>query len=222
MAIVVFLEQREGECKKTSFEAVAEARRLADAGLGGDVIAVVACAPGHEAGAAQAGAYGADQVWAATSPGFATYQPEGYAAALVAAQQKANAALVLLTAGALGKDLAPRVAAKLGADCVRLHATGPVGRQAGRDPAGVRGQGDPAGRLQVAGRDGDAAPEGVPADRASRGRERPRDRARVPGGRGEAHRHQDLGRDRRSGRPDRGRRDRLRRAGAQGPGTFRA
>ena len=62
MAIVVFLEQREGEIKKTSFEAVAEARRLADAGLGGDVIAVVACAPGQEGGAAAAGAYGADQI----------------------------------------------------------------------------------------------------------------------------------------------------------------
>jgi electron transfer flavoprotein alpha subunit len=128
MAIVVFLEQREGEIKKTSFEAVAEARRLADAGLGGEVIAVVACAPGQEAGAAQAGAYGADQVWAATSPAFASYQPEGYASALVAAHQKASATLVLLTAGALGKDLAPRVAAKLGAglasDCTQIDLQG--------------------------------------------------------------------------------------------------
>ena len=128
MAVIVFLEQREGEIKKTSFEAVAEARRLADAGLGGDVIAVVACAPGKEAAAAAAGAYGADQAWAATAEAFATYQPEGYAAAVVAAQAKAGASTVLFSAGALGKDLAPRVAAKLSAglasDCTHLDLEG--------------------------------------------------------------------------------------------------
>jgi electron transfer flavoprotein alpha subunit len=137
MAILVFLEQRGGEIKKTSFEAVSEARRLADAGLGGDVIAVLAGAPGADAQAAQAGVYGADQVWFAADPAFARYQPEGYAAVVVAAQQKSGAATVLFSAGAMGKDLAPRVAARLGAglasDCTqfdleggRLTATRPV------------------------------------------------------------------------------------------------
>ena len=128
MSVLVFLESREGEIKKTSFEAVAEARRLADAGLGGEVIAVVACAPGAEDQAAQAGAYGADQVWAATSPAFATYQPEGMTAAVVAAQKKSGATTILLSAGALGKDLAPRIAARLEAglasDCTHLDLAG--------------------------------------------------------------------------------------------------
>jgi electron transfer flavoprotein alpha subunit len=128
MAILVFLEQREGEIKKTSWESVAEARRLADAGLGGDVIALIACAPGAEQGAAQAGAYGADQVWAATAEAFARYQPEGYAAAVAQAQQKSGATVVLMAAGAMGKDLAPRVAAKLEAglasDCTQLELAG--------------------------------------------------------------------------------------------------
>ncbi|MEP7027416.1 MAG: electron transfer flavoprotein subunit alpha/FixB family protein, partial [Candidatus Eisenbacteria bacterium] len=94
MAILVFLEQREGEIKKTSYEAVAEARRLADAGWGGDVIAVLACAPGQEAGASQAGAYGADQVWVGGDASFAKYQPEGYAALVAQAQAKAGALTV--------------------------------------------------------------------------------------------------------------------------------
>jgi electron transfer flavoprotein alpha subunit len=128
MAILVFLEQRDGEIKKTSFEAVAEARRLADSGLGGEVIALLACAPGKEGGAAQAGAYGADQAWTATHDAFATYQPEGYAAAVAQAQAKAGAATVLFSAGAMGKDLAPRVAARLSAglaaDCTHLDFEG--------------------------------------------------------------------------------------------------
>jgi len=128
MAILVFLEQRDGEIKKTSYESVAEARRLADAGLGGDVIAVLACAPGAETRAAEAGVYGADQVWFAARPEFATYQPEGYAAVVSAAQAKSGAAAVLFSAGAMGKDLAPRVAARLGAglasDCTHLDLEG--------------------------------------------------------------------------------------------------
>jgi len=128
MAILVYLEQRDGEIKKTSFEAVAEARRLADAGLGGDVIALLVGPPGKEGAAAAAGTYGADQAWTATSPAFATYQPEGYAAAVVAAQAKAQADTVLFSAGALGKDLAPRVAARLQAglasDCTQLDLEG--------------------------------------------------------------------------------------------------
>ena len=128
MAILVYLEQRDGEIKKTSFEAVAEARRLADLGLGGDVIALLVCAPGKEGAAAEAGTYGADQAWTAVSPAFASYQPEGYAAAIVAAQAKASANTVLMSAGALGKDLAPRVAARLQAglasDCTHLDLEG--------------------------------------------------------------------------------------------------
>lgn len=128
MAVLVFLEQREGEIKKTSFEAVAEARRLADAGLGGEVIAVLVGAPGSDAAAPTAGVYGADQVWFAADAAFARYQPEGYAAAVVAAQEKSAATTVLFSAGAMGKDLAPRVAARLGAglasDCTHLDLEG--------------------------------------------------------------------------------------------------
>ncbi len=137
MAILVFMEQREGVIKKTSFEAVAEARRLVDLGAGGEVIAVLACGPGAESAAGEAGVYGADQAWHAAHAAFATYQPEGYAAAVASAQQKSGATTVLFSAGAMGKDLAPRVAAKLSAglasDCTalewvngRLVATRPV------------------------------------------------------------------------------------------------
>ncbi len=128
MAILVFIEQREGDIKRTSYEAVSEARRLADAGLGGDVIAVLVGAPGAEAQAADAGAFGADQVWFASHPAFAKYQPEGYAEAVVAAVRKSGAGTVLFSASALGKALAPRDAALLEAglasDCTHLDLEG--------------------------------------------------------------------------------------------------
>ena len=126
MPILVFLEAREGEIKKTSFEAVAEARRLADAGLGGEVVAIVV---GHSVqGAGASGAYGADRVLAVSHEGFARYQPEGYAAAVVAAAGETKSGVILFSAGAMGRDLAPRVAARLGtglaADCTRLDLEG--------------------------------------------------------------------------------------------------
>ncbi len=128
MSILVVLEQREGELKKTSFEAVAEARRLVAAGFGGDVVAVLPCGPGAEAHAAQAGAYGASKVLVASRPSFARYAPDGYAAAIVAAATATNATAVFFSASAMGKDLAPRVAARLGAglaaDCTHLDVEG--------------------------------------------------------------------------------------------------
>jgi electron transfer flavoprotein alpha subunit len=128
MSILVVLEQREGELKKSSFEAVAEAKRLVGAGFGGDVVAVLPCGPGAEAGASAAGAYGASQVLAAVRPSFARYAPEGYAAAVVAAAQKTGAVAVLFSATAMGRDLAPRVAARMGAglaaDCTQLDVDG--------------------------------------------------------------------------------------------------
>jgi electron transfer flavoprotein alpha subunit len=128
MSILVVLEQREGELKKTSFEAVAEARRLVGLGFGGDVVAVLPCAPGGESHAAEAGAYGASRVLVAARPSFARYAPDGYAAAVVAAAKATSAVAVFFSASALGRDLAPRVAARLGAglaaDCTALEVDG--------------------------------------------------------------------------------------------------
>ena len=128
MSILVVLEQREGELKKTSFEAVAEARRLVGAGFGGDVVAVLPCGPGGDSGAAAAGAYGASRVLIAQRPTFMRYAPDGYASAVAAAAKAISPVAVFFSASAMGKDLAPRVAARLGsglaADCTHLDVEG--------------------------------------------------------------------------------------------------
>src|SRR6266702_2782414 len=110
--VLAVLEQRDGALRKVSHEAVTGARRLAD-GLGGAVEALVLGA-GAVRGTDTLGGVGADTVVTATNPAFGRYAPEGFAQ-VVAERVKAGAfGAVVLAASATGKDLAPRVAAKLG------------------------------------------------------------------------------------------------------------
>jgi electron transfer flavoprotein alpha subunit len=124
--ILTFAEQREGKLRRAALEVLSEARRLAS-GLSARVSTVVV-APGAEALAAELGAYGADEVRAFDDPGFGVYATESYARALGQAIAETGPSMVLLPFTALGKDLAPRVAAKVGAglasDCVGLEVKG--------------------------------------------------------------------------------------------------
>jgi len=112
--VLAVLEQRDGRLRKVSHEVVTGARRLADA-LGGEVHALV-CAAGAVSGTDAAGRCGADKVITATHAGFAQYAPEGYARGVVERARSGGGGYgaVLFAASAQGKDLAPRVAAKLG------------------------------------------------------------------------------------------------------------
>ncbi len=123
MPILVFVEQRQERVRTTSLEALSEARRLADSGGLGPVLAV---APAASVEAPESlGAFGADEVLIAADETFRHYQPDGYAQAVVTAQAQRPSQILLFPASALGKDLAPRVAARIGvgvaADCTRLE-----------------------------------------------------------------------------------------------------
>jgi electron transfer flavoprotein alpha subunit len=110
--VLAVLEQRDGVVRKVSHEVVTGARRLADA-LGGEVHALV-CAGGAVSGTEAAGRHGADKIITATNAGFAQYAPEGYARTIVERAQAGGYGAVVCAASAQGKDLAPRVAARLG------------------------------------------------------------------------------------------------------------
>jgi len=116
------LEQRDGVLRKISHEVVTAAQRL-----GGGVEAVV-CAAGAVQGADQAGKYGADKIVTLTNPAFAKYAPEACAQALADRAKQGGYRTIVFAASATGKDLAPRVAAKLGvavaADITDLAADG--------------------------------------------------------------------------------------------------
>jgi len=125
MAILVFIEQKGGLVRTVAREALGEAVRLA-ATLGGPVVGV--CAAAADPGLAALGEAGASELLLATHASFGHYEPAGYARAVVAAVEKVKPAVVLFSASAMGRDLAPRVAARLGvglaADCTALAVEG--------------------------------------------------------------------------------------------------
>jgi electron transfer flavoprotein alpha subunit len=111
-AILAVTEQRDGALRKVSREAVWAARQLADQ-LGGTVDALVLGGPGVDVAAADLGAAGADRVLVAADASFARYAPDGYAATAAEVAKKGGYAAVVVSATATGKDLAPRIAARL-------------------------------------------------------------------------------------------------------------
>jgi electron transfer flavoprotein alpha subunit len=149
-AIITFAEHRDGKLRRPSLEAVSEARRLASGGRVESVL--VGSGADFGALAQELAGYGADAVHVFDQPELSSYATEPYARALgqVVTDLKAQALLVPFTA--LGKDLAPRVSAKLGAalvsDCValsvqdgRLEARRPM--YAGKAFATVRFEAEP-------------------------------------------------------------------------------
>jgi electron transfer flavoprotein alpha subunit len=68
-------------------------------------------------------AYGADRVYIGENPALAGFDAETYAEALYQIMQKNDAKILLIPSTKRGKELAPRVAQKLGAGCI-TDATG--------------------------------------------------------------------------------------------------
>jgi electron transfer flavoprotein alpha subunit len=125
MSILVFIEQRDGQVRPVSRETLGEASRLA-ASLGGPVVGV--CCATADPGLSALGEAGAEKVLLATHEAFGKYDAAGYAAAIAAAVQSVGPAAVLFPATAMGRDLAPRVAALTGvglaSDCSAVSAAG--------------------------------------------------------------------------------------------------
>ena len=125
MSILVFVEQRGGQVRSVAREALGEATRLA-AALGGPVVGV--CAAAEDPGLASLGECGAERVLLARDERFRFYDAEGCVAAVTAAVEAVRPTVLVFSSSALGRDLAPRVAARLGAglasDCVALSAEG--------------------------------------------------------------------------------------------------
>jgi electron transfer flavoprotein alpha subunit len=125
MSVLVFIEQRDGKVRPGSLEALGEGHRLAKQ-LGGEVIGV--CPAAADPGLAALGSAGADKIILAAHDSFARYDAAGYAKAVAAAAESAKPAAILFAASSMGKDLAPRVAARLNVglagDCTSIAAEG--------------------------------------------------------------------------------------------------
>ncbi len=119
--ILVFIEEREGKVKKTSLEALSAARKLADKLQE----SVVALRIGTGEPSANLAHYGADKVMNAQHELLNSYSTEGYCAAVAQAAQSIQPRFILGSASAMGRDLLPRVAARLrvglAQDCIEAH-----------------------------------------------------------------------------------------------------
>jgi electron transfer flavoprotein alpha subunit len=111
--ILAVIETRAGAVRKGAAELLAAARRLADA-AGGKVDALV-CVNGPVSGADLLGPAGADNVLTASHDSFANYCPDGITATVAALAAKYR--VILVSGTATGKDLAPRIAARINAPC---------------------------------------------------------------------------------------------------------
>lgn len=123
MSILVFVESSGSTIKKSSLEAISEAKRQADK-LNTDVLALMV---GHqiEGLAKDIGAYGASKVLVADNKDFQSYTTAAYTKALSQAIDKVKPTAVFLAATPVGKDLSGSVASALqtsaAQDCISIN-----------------------------------------------------------------------------------------------------
>lgn len=110
-SVLVVCEVLDGKLKKISREALSIGRRLAEA-TGGELHAV---AGGNTPAsvAEDAGRFGAKKLHALTSPALEQYSTESVTAAVKQVIDAVKPAIVLISGTANGRDLAPRLAARL-------------------------------------------------------------------------------------------------------------
>ncbi|MBA3557907.1 MAG: electron transfer flavoprotein subunit alpha/FixB family protein [Gemmatimonadaceae bacterium] len=111
--VFAFAETRAGELRKVASEAVTAARTLADAMGGGEVHVLLAGDAGISSKAAQLGQYGADVIFSVEHAALANYNAEAVAATVSEHIKSGGYRAAIFSASAQGRDLAPRVAAKL-------------------------------------------------------------------------------------------------------------
>lgn len=130
--IWVYAEHKDGKVKKVTFEILSEAKKLAEK-RGGPLCAVL-LGSGVEEMAPAVGSYGAEKVYCVEADELGTYTTGGFAKTLCDLVQQEKPSIVLFGASVNGKDLAARVAGRLGVglatDCTGIGL-------------------DDAGRLQV-------------------------------------------------------------------------
>jgi electron transfer flavoprotein alpha subunit len=120
--IWVYAEHAEGNLRKVTLEVLSEARRLAD--KTGEEIAAVLLGKGVAGLASTLGYYGADKVYLAEHDLLKDYRVEPYSKVIADLITQNQPSIFLLGATINGRDLAPRVAARvktgLAADCTTL------------------------------------------------------------------------------------------------------
>jgi len=106
--ILVLGEVRQGELRNVSFEAIAAAKKVAE---GGEVVGLLLGDAGSLAN--QLIQYGADRVVVAENSLLNAYTPDGYTQAVMQVIEAEKPEGFILGHTSIGKDISPRIAAKL-------------------------------------------------------------------------------------------------------------
>ena len=118
----VFCEQRQGVMMPTTFELISEGRKLANE-LGVELCGIL-LGDNVDGIAAELGEYGADKVYVYNSPLLKDFTTDAYTKVIVEAVEELKPEVLLFGASNIGRDLAPRCAARLHtglcADCTHL------------------------------------------------------------------------------------------------------
>ncbi|MCS7229776.1 MAG: electron transfer flavoprotein subunit alpha/FixB family protein [Candidatus Kryptonium sp.] len=121
--VLTFAEQREGKFKKSAFEAVRTGKRVADE-LSAEFYTLVIGDENVEKIAPELGDYGAEKVLIVQDSRLGQYSLTAYAKVIAEVMQKVEADYLFMSATAMGKEVAPRVAGKINAgfavDCTDL------------------------------------------------------------------------------------------------------
>lgn len=122
--VLVVAETREGNLRNVSFEALAAAQKIA---AGGRVTAVL-FGKGEKVFEEQLAHHGADQIYLLTNEELNVYTTDAFTQALTQVINSEKPDAVLLGHTAIGRDFAPRVAARLGlgliSDCTDIEIQG--------------------------------------------------------------------------------------------------
>ena len=122
--VLVVVERRDGSLRNVSFEVLNAAQQMTN---GGEVTAVV-FGKGDSDEAQQLAQYGADNVYIVTNEELDEYSTDAFSQALTEVVQTIKPDVILVGHTAMGRDLAPRTAARLElgliSDCTGVEVDG--------------------------------------------------------------------------------------------------
>lgn len=121
--IWVFCEQREGKLMSTDIELISEGRKLANE-RGSKLVGLLLGGKGIASAAKELGGYGADKIIVVEDDNLAVYTTDAYTKVICDVIMDKKPEVFLVGASNIGRDLGPRVAARLHtglcADCTHL------------------------------------------------------------------------------------------------------
>jgi electron transfer flavoprotein alpha subunit len=116
--IFIMVEQKGGTIEEPSFSLLSEGKRLSEKLGNSPLLSAIVMGHGMKGLESELGSYGADRVYYFENSLLEQYQPDRYTGLITNLAKEMNPGFFLLGETSLGRDLAPRIAARLRAGLV--------------------------------------------------------------------------------------------------------